>query len=55
MQCEKNEDEKDIHWTNYTTSDGLVNDEVFTLDIDGQGNKWFGTRGGISFYITLTV
>ncbi|MFH0864797.1 MAG: two-component regulator propeller domain-containing protein, partial [Bacteroidota bacterium] len=33
-------------WTNYTTADGLVNNDVQAIAIDAQGNKWFGTYGG---------
>jgi len=35
-------------FTNYTTSDGLVNDTVNCIAIDQLGNKWFGTAAGIS-------
>ena len=31
-------------WTTYTTGNsGLVDNDVFTVAIDAQGNKWFGT------------
>ena len=35
-------------WTSYTTTNGLVNDRVTSITIDSQGNKWFGTNGGVS-------
>ena len=37
-------------WKHYTTSDGLINDYVFAIAIDSEGNKWFGTNGGISMF-----
>jgi len=39
---------KVMKWTTYTTSNGLINNYVFAIAVDAQGNKWFGTRGGIS-------
>lgn len=30
-------------WTRYTVSDGLVGDYVWTIAIDGNDHKWFGT------------
>jgi len=35
-------------FTNYTTADGLINDNVICLDVDALGNIWFGTQGGVS-------
>ena len=35
-------------WTTYDTSDGLVNKIVNAIAIDQEGNKWFGTQGGVS-------
>ncbi len=35
-------------WTNYTTANGLINNTVFSVAIDKQGNKWFGTAAGLS-------
>ena len=32
----------------YTTANGLVNNYVSAIAIDNQGNKWFGTAGGVS-------
>lgn len=36
------------NWTVYTTSDGLVNNEILCIAGDAGGNIWFGTRGGVS-------
>jgi streptogramin lyase len=39
------------NFTNYSTastSSTLCNNEVNTIVIDAQGNKWFGTAGGVS-------
>ncbi len=30
----------------FTRKDGLANEYVFAILVDGQGNKWFGTNGG---------
>lgn len=36
-------------WITYdTTNSGLINNFVFSVAIDKQGNKWFGTYGGVS-------
>ena len=35
-------------WRNYTTADGLANNTVNAIAIDGLGHKWFGTEGGVS-------
>jgi ligand-binding sensor domain-containing protein len=35
-------------WTTYTTADGLVNDGVRALWVDGSGLLWVGTDGGVS-------
>jgi len=35
-------------WTRYTTEDDLCNDEVNCTLVGPLGNKWFGTRDGIS-------
>jgi len=38
-------------WTKYTTSDGLVQNQVTAIMIDKKGVLWCGTNGGISkFY-----
>jgi ligand-binding sensor domain-containing protein len=48
MHCEKADNPKEIHWTTYTTSDGLVSNNVLAIAIDKDGNKWFGTGNGVS-------
>ncbi|MFC1537410.1 two-component regulator propeller domain-containing protein, partial [Gemmatimonadota bacterium] len=35
-------------WTTYTSTDGLVNNTISSIAIDFEGNKWFGTGGGVS-------
>ncbi len=35
-------------WTTYGTADGLVEKHVNAIAIDTEGNKWFGTQGGVS-------
>ena len=35
-------------WTTYTTEDGLAHNYVLAIAIDGAGNRWFGTDGGLS-------
>jgi len=35
-------------WRNYTTADGLADNFVMSIAIDGAGHKWFGTGGGVS-------
>ena len=37
-------------FTNFTTSDGLINNTVNCLTIDGNDNLWFGTQEGLSFF-----
>ncbi len=34
------------YFTNYTTSDGLANNMIYTMIIDRNGNMWIGTIGG---------
>jgi ligand-binding sensor domain-containing protein len=36
------------NWTVYTTTEGLVNNEVLSIAGDADGNTWFGTKGGVS-------
>lgn len=36
--------------TNYTTADGLLNDNVNCVDVDASDNVWFGTQGGVSMF-----
>lgn len=35
-------------WANYTTSDGLVSDEITAILFDGNNLLWVGTKSGIS-------
>ena len=35
-------------WITYTTANGLANNTVWSIAIDAQGNKWFGTDAGVS-------
>jgi len=35
-------------FTNYTTADGLLNDNVNALDSDASNTLWFGTQSGLS-------
>lgn len=35
-------------FTTYRIADGLVSDNVHAVSIDGNGDVWFGTQGGIS-------
>jgi ligand-binding sensor domain-containing protein len=37
-------------WTTYTTADGLADNNVQAIAVDGAGHKWFGTYGGASEY-----
>jgi len=37
-------------WTTYNTSDGLASDSVLSIAMDAEGNKWFGTNGGVSVF-----
>jgi ligand-binding sensor domain-containing protein len=51
LQCEKQENidySKELRWTTYTTSDGLVSNNVHAIAIDNEGNKWFGAPWGVS-------
>ncbi len=34
-----------ISWTNYLTQDGLVSNNFFSVAVDPQNRKWFGTPG----------
>jgi len=45
---------------NFTTADGLAHNKVKAIVIDAEGNKWFGTEGGVSkfdgtIWITYTT
>jgi sugar lactone lactonase YvrE len=35
-------------WTTYTKEDGLASEGAWSVAIDTQGNKWFGTNEGVS-------
>ena len=37
-------------FTNYTTTDGLINDAVNCLTVDANDHLWFGTQEGISHF-----
>lgn len=37
-------------YTNYNSSDGLLNDNVFGIVEDKEGNLWMSTLGGISYF-----
>jgi ligand-binding sensor domain-containing protein len=37
-------------FTNYTTMDGLLNNNVLCVDVDTANNVWFGTQTGISMF-----
>ena len=37
-------------WQNLTTENGLAGDIVYSIEIDHEGNYWFGTNKGLSVY-----
>ncbi|MDG1429506.1 MAG: two-component regulator propeller domain-containing protein [Crocinitomicaceae bacterium] len=37
-------------FTNYTIADGLLSDNVLSLDVDASDNVWFGTQFGVSVF-----
>ena len=37
-------------FTNYTSTDGLLSDNVNCLDTDASNNLWFGTQNGVSMF-----
>lgn len=37
-------------FTNYTSADGLLSDNVNCLDTDASNNLWFGTQNGVSMF-----
>ena len=37
-------------FTNYTSTDGLLSDNVNCLDTDSSNNLWFGTQSGVSMF-----
>ncbi|MFH1714814.1 MAG: two-component regulator propeller domain-containing protein [Elusimicrobiota bacterium] len=38
----------DTGWSSYTTSSGLVDNDVYSACVDKDGNAWFGTKMGVS-------
>lgn len=38
----------DDTWTSFTKTDGLVDNYVYAVAVDGAGRKWFGANGGVS-------
>ena len=42
-------------FTNYTSSQGLVDNNVFTIKEDKKGNIWLGTAGGVSCLIIILM
>lgn len=47
-QLNKSQSSLGVQWINYTTSDGLIDNNVLAIAIDKQGYKWFGTSHGVS-------
>lgn len=41
---------EDSVYTTYTSVDGLVGNEIWTLEKDSNGNLWIGTNTGLSIY-----
>jgi len=37
-------------WQNLTSADGLAGDIVYSIEIDQEGNYWFGTNKGLSVF-----
>lgn len=37
-------------WEHITVADGLLHDKVYSIAVDGENAKWFGTETGISCY-----
>ena len=37
-------------FTNYTSADGLLADNVNALDVDANNDLWFGTQNGVSVF-----
>ena len=38
------------HWTTHTRADGLANNSVTAIAVDGDDHLWFGTWGGVSAF-----
>ena len=39
-----------IDWITFNSSNGLNNNQVYSIDEDSFGNIWVGTHSGVSFY-----
>ena len=39
-----------INWITYNSTNGLNNNQVYSIDEDLSGNIWIGTHGGVSYY-----
>ena len=39
-----------IDWIAFNSSNGLNNNQVYSVDEDSFGNIWVGTHSGVSFY-----
>ena len=37
-------------WQNLSSEDGLAGDIVYSIEVDAEGNYWFGTNKGLSVY-----
>jgi len=37
-------------WTTYTTGDGLAHNGVYSIAVDADNVKWFGTFDGVSSF-----
>jgi ligand-binding sensor domain-containing protein len=42
-------------FTNYTMSDGLLADNVLSLDVAANGDLWFGTQNGVSVFDGVSI
>jgi ligand-binding sensor domain-containing protein len=48
-------DEADDTWATFTTADGLADNDVETIAVDGRGHLWFGTDGGVAELVRYHV
>ena len=48
--CNKDKYITKQYWENFTTEDGLVNGIINSVAIDNKGNKWFGSKNGVSVF-----
>ena len=39
-----------VDWTTYNSTNGLNNNQVYSIDEDDSGNVWIGTHTGVSYY-----